>query len=232
MLAAKTATDPSAALPAEKTCLPVDTIVAMEQDARDAIREVLSVFFWFEGSVESPGSFWSQNVAEDFGDTVMFGGAPFAPGNGNPMVGPRYTGEHTQNWSMSNPPKQLCPVAVFAIIKNGHHGGKRISPNRSRRHTGRHDKGGLVLEAKGLKIKANFCFCFPRPCESSPFGCGVSCDQGVGNMVTIFPKPEPNGNDNVVEIAEAVVAVLANLLPHLLWRPGEQQGFTHEMNNL
>jgi hypothetical protein len=151
VLAAKTATDPSATFPAEKTCLPVDTVVAMEQDARDAIREVLSVFSWLEGSMEeTSGSLWSQNVAEDFRDTVMFFATPFAPGNGNPMVGPRDTGKHTQDWSMSNPPKQLCPVAVFTIIKNGHHGGKRISPNRSRRHTGRHDKGGLVLEAKGL----------------------------------------------------------------------------------
>ena len=118
MLAAKRATEPGAAIPAEETCLPIDTNVCMEQDARDAIREVLSVFFWFEGSMESSGSFWSQNVAEDFGDTVMLGGAPFAPGNGDPMKRPRNTGKHTKNWSSSDPPVQFCPVAMFARIKN------------------------------------------------------------------------------------------------------------------
>jgi len=189
MLAAKTATDPSAALPAEETCLPIDTNVCMEQDARDAIREVLSVFFWVEGSVESPGSLWSQNVTEDFGDTVVLVGAPFTPGNGNPLVGPRYTGEHAQDWSMSNQPEQLCPMAMFLIIKDRHPSGKRISPDRNRRHTGRHDKDGLVLEAKGLKIETDFCFCFPRPREGSPLCWGVSCGRRVRNMVTIFPKP-------------------------------------------
>jgi hypothetical protein len=204
----------------------------MEQDAGDAKREVLPVFCWFERSLESSGAFWSQNVAEDFGDTIMVCGTPFTPGNGDPMKGPRNTGKHTENWSTSDPPVQFCPVAMFARIKNRHHGGKRISPNRSRRHDGRHERGGLVLEANGLKVITGFGFCFPRTCKSCPPSWGVLCDQGVGNVMTIFPEPDPNGNNNIIDVAEAVVAVLADLLPNLFWRPREQQSFARKVNNL